>query len=85
MHDTFLIKKISEEVNNLCKMNGYTRLTKLVVTENEKSYVNEENLLHQLRHTNKRLYGPWTNIQVLRDDIRDETAILQAIEGEKGR
>jgi Zn finger protein HypA/HybF involved in hydrogenase expression len=84
MHDTFLIKKISDEVSNLCRMNGFYRLTKLVVTVNQSSHVNEENLLHQLHHTNKKLYGEWTKIQVLRDNIQDQTAILQTIEGEKG-
>lgn len=85
MHDTFLIKKISDEVNELCKMNQLKKLTKLVVTVNDKSHVNEENLNHRLHHLNKKVFGSWTHIEVLRDDnIQDQTAILQTIEGEKG-
>jgi Zn finger protein HypA/HybF involved in hydrogenase expression len=83
MHDTFLIKKISEEVLELCKMNKLNKLTKLVVTVNHDSHVDEENLNHQLHHMNKKIFGEWTHIQVLRDDIQAQTAILQTIEGEK--
>jgi len=83
MKDTYLIKKISEEVNELCKMNQLKKLTKLVVTVNHRSHVNEENLNHQLCHMDKKIFGKWTQIQVLRDDIQDQTAILHTIEGEK--
>jgi Zn finger protein HypA/HybF involved in hydrogenase expression len=83
MHDTFLIKKISEEVNELCKMNQFNRLTKLVVTVNHNSHVNEENLNHQLHHMNRKVFGGWTQIIVLHDDIQEQSAILQTIEGEK--
>jgi len=31
----------------------------------------------------KKIFGKWTQIQVLRDDIQDQTAILHTIEGEK--
>jgi Zn finger protein HypA/HybF involved in hydrogenase expression len=84
MHDTYLIKKISEEVKELCRMNQLNKLTKLVVTVNHTSHVNEENLYDKLRHMNKKLCGSWTHIQVLRDDIQEQTAILQTVEGEKG-
>lgn len=84
MHDTFLIKKISEEVYELCKMNQLNKLTKLVVTVNHRSHVNEENLKQQLCHMDKKKFGIWTQIQVLRDDIMEQTAILKTIEGEKG-
>ncbi len=83
MHDTLLIKKISEEVNELSKMNELIKVTKLVVTVNHKSHVNEGNLYDHLHHMSKRRFGPWTQIQVVRDDIQDQVAILQSLEGEK--
>jgi Zn finger protein HypA/HybF involved in hydrogenase expression len=83
MHDTYLIKKISKEVQELCKMNGLAKLTKLVVTVNYRSHVNEDNLMKQLGHMNKKMFGTWTQIEVLRDDIQDQIAILHTIEGEK--
>jgi regulator of replication initiation timing len=83
MKDTYLIKKISEEVQVLCDMNNLKKLTKLVVTVNYKSNINEEHLRKQLHHMNKKTFGPWTQIQVLRDDIQERTAILHTVEGEK--
>lgn len=83
MHDMFLIKKISDEVIQLCKINRLNKVTKLVVTVNHRSHVNEENLTKQLLHLSRQIFGPWTIVQVLRDDIQDQIAILQTIEGEK--
>jgi hypothetical protein len=84
MHDSYLIKKISDEVQELCKIDSLEKLTKLVVTVNYRSRVDEEHLMKQLKHRNKKMFGPWTQILVLRDDIREQTAILHVIEGEKG-
>jgi hypothetical protein len=83
MKDSYLIKKISNEVQELCKMNELAKLTKLVVTVSYRSHVNEENLRKQLTHGNKKMFGAWTQIEVLQDDIQDQIAILQTIEGEK--
>jgi len=84
MRDTYLIKKISDEVQVLCDMNSLKKLTKLVVTVNYRSHVDEEHIMKQLHHRDKKTFGPWTQIQVLRDDIQEQTAILHTIEGEKG-
>ncbi|MDF2538658.1 MAG: hypothetical protein K0S76_1679 [Herbinix sp.] len=83
MQNKNLIKKISDEVIELCRMNSLTKLTKLVVTVSHTSNVNEEKLIHRLRHSNKKIFGSWTHIKVLKDDIEESTAILQALEGEK--
>ena len=83
MQDKYLLKKISEEVQLLCNMNGFRKLTKLIVTVNYRSNVDEDNLLKQLHHMNKKTFGEWTEIQVLYDDIQEKTAILHTIEGVK--
>lgn len=83
MQDALLIKKISEEVNKLCKMYRYKKLNNLVLTVNENSQVNEKNLYKKLHQMNKSVIGDWTRIQILYDDIREQTAILQSFDGEK--
>lgn len=82
MH-TSLIKKISEEVNELCKMNQYKKLTKLVLTVNYDSDISEDKLRKRLQHTDKKKFGKWTQIQITKDNIHNQTAILRVIEGEK--
>ena len=83
MQDKQLIKKIGDEVEVLCGMIGYKRLTKLAVTVNYKSHVNETNLLKYLQHKDKKVFGAWTQLQVSLDDIQEKTAIIHNIEGEK--
>lgn len=84
MHDTILLQKISEEVNNVSIHNKIKKIYKLTVKVNHRSHVNEENLLEHLQFTNKELIGSWTAIKVIRDDIPDQIAILESLEGDHG-
>lgn len=84
MHDTILLQKISEELSCLCKENKLNKIYKLSVKVNPRSHVNEENLLEHLQFANKELVGSWTTIEIERDDLPDQTAILQSIEGDNG-
>ncbi|MCM0647771.1 hypothetical protein NBE98_05195 [Clostridium swellfunianum] len=83
MHDTILLNKISDAVNQVCGMNNIKKVNKLAVVVNNNSHVNEENLYDHLQYACANLIGEWTEIQVQRDDILEQTAILHSIEGEK--
>jgi len=82
MHDTILLSKISEAVKDVCSNNKIKKLKKLTVIVNPKSHVNEENLYEHLQGANGELIGLWTKINIERDDIQDQTAILYSIQGE---
>lgn len=83
MHDTMLLHKIDEQVQQLCIANHIQKINRLSVTVNHRSHVNEHNLLEHFKNTDSHLIGGWTKVIVNRDDIQDQTAILDSIEGEK--
>ncbi|MDK2828356.1 hypothetical protein [Clostridium beijerinckii] len=84
MHDTILLSKISEELKNICATNKINKVKTFTVIVNHRSHVNENNLYDHLRHIHKNLVGEWTKINVEREDIQDQTAILKSIQGEQG-
>jgi len=83
MHNTILLSKISEELKNICKNNNINKVKTFTVIVNYRSHVNEENLYEHLRNTNGKLVGEWTKINIQREDIQDQTAILKSIQGEQ--
>lgn len=83
MHDTILFGKISEELKEICKVNNIDKVNTFTVIVNHRSHVNAENLYDHLQHANGDLVGKWTKINVQREDIKDQTAILKSIQGEQ--
>ena len=83
MHDTILLSKISEELKNICTSNNINKVKTFTVIVNHRSHVNEDNLYDHLRHTYGNLVGKWTKINVQKEDIQDQTAILKSIQGEQ--
>ena len=83
MHDTILFGKISEELKEICKANNINKVKTFTVIVNHRSHVNVDNLYDHLQHTNGDLVGEWTKINVQREDIKDQTAILKSIQGEQ--
>lgn len=83
MHDTILLSKISEELKEICTANNINKINTFTVIVNHRSHVNEENLYDHLQYANGKLVGEWTKINVQREDIQDQTAILKSIEGEQ--
>jgi hypothetical protein len=81
MKDSVLIKKICEEVKNLCSIYHYTKVMKLELSVNFNSNVNNYNLYKNLRSTNKKIFGPWTEIVIKKDNIQEQSAILHSIDG----
>lgn len=84
MHDTILLNKISEVLKETCLANNITKVNSLTVVVNHRSHVNENNLYEHLQHISNNLVGDWTKINMQREDIQDQTAILHNIQGEQG-
>jgi Zn finger protein HypA/HybF involved in hydrogenase expression len=82
MHDTILLQRISEELDHLCKSNALSKVRKISVIVGEHSHINEDNLYEHLIDMNGDFFGPWTNIDIKIEDLKDQTAILSSIEGE---
>jgi hypothetical protein len=83
MHDTILLSKISDELKNICTVNNINRVKTFTVIVNYRSHINENNLYDHLQHTYGDLVGEWTEINVQREDIQDQIAILKSIQGEQ--
>jgi len=82
MHDTFLIDRIWVKVQELCKENEMEKLTKLVVTVNNNSHVNKENLYDHITKCNSELIDENIEIVVERQPIEEQTAIIESLEGD---
>ncbi|AWK51961.1 hypothetical protein DIC82_13475 [Clostridium beijerinckii] len=83
MHDTILLSKISEELREICKANNINKVNSFTVIVNHRSHVHSDNLYDHLKYAHGNLVGEWTKINVQREDIQDQTAILKSIEGEQ--
>lgn len=83
MHDTILLNKISEVLKETCEVNKIKRVNEFTVVVNHRSHVNENNLYEHLQYANNNLIGNWTKINIQREDIQDQTAILHNIKGEQ--
>lgn len=83
MHDTILLNKISEVLKETCEANKIKKVDELTVVVNHKSHVNENNLYEHLQSVDNHLIGDWTRINIEREDIEDQTAILHNIRGEQ--
>ena len=83
MHDTILLSKISEKLKEICTSNNINKVNTFTVIVNHRSHVNEDNLYDHLQYADGNLVGKWTKINVQREDIQDQTAILKNIQGEQ--
>lgn len=83
MHDTILLNKISEVLRETCVANKIKKVNSLTIIVNHRSHVNENNLYEHLQHISSNLIGDWTKINIQREDIQDQTAILHNIQGEQ--
>ncbi len=83
MHDTFLLKRISESLNEICEANKIIKVHKLRIITNPNSHIYKENLYEHLKEANSELVGDWTDIIIFKEDIEALTAIIDSIEGVK--
>jgi len=82
MHDTFLLDKISKSLNIICEQSKIRKINRLTVVVSNFSHVNEENLLEHLQQNNANLLDNDFRVKVKREDIEEQTAIIQNIQGE---
>jgi len=82
MHDTFLLKRLSEELGVLCEANRLSRVTGLRVVTSLNSHVGHDSLYEQLSMDHSKEVGEWTDIIVEKREIDDLTAVIESVEGE---
>ncbi|OPJ60980.1 hypothetical protein [Clostridium oryzae] len=82
MHDTILLNKISQALNECCKTKNFYKINRLVVNVNERSHLNAGNLHEYLKNYNEGIVDDDTDIEVRIEDLPDQIAILRNIEGE---
>jgi hypothetical protein len=82
MHDTFLLKRISESLDKLCIENKFVRITKLKIITSMDSHIFRENLMEQLSANNIGTVGAWTEIIIDRREVDSLTAVIESVEGE---
>lgn len=82
MHDTFLLDKISKSLNAISKEGKLQSIEGFTLVVNHKSHINEENLREHLMIHNKHLVGNRFEVQIEREEIEDQTAIIKSIQGE---
>jgi len=82
MHDTFLLKRISESLSELIKKNSIGRVIKLRIVTSQNSHIHQDNLYELLLIDHNGIVGEWTEIIIDRQDIDSLTAVIQSIEGE---
>lgn len=85
MHDTFLLKRISESVSNLCLENKIACVKKLRIITSQNSHIQKDSLLEHLKELHSGLIGDWTDIIIDRQNIEDLTAVIDCIEGDIAR
>ncbi|GMQ65215.1 hypothetical protein [Vallitalea maricola] len=82
MHDTFLFKKISDYLKNLCEEQNINKLTSVNVIVNHDSHVTEDTLLEELRMNIGEYLSDKIKIYVEHKQIEALTAIIYKVEGE---
>lgn len=82
MHDTFLLNKISKMLQELCYENKIEKINYLKIIVNYNSHVNVSNLTEHLLLNNKELVQNEIKIDIIKDNIEEQTAIIKTIQGE---
>lgn len=82
MHDTFLLKNISDSLKEICKENKINKIDQFTIAVNHDSHINEENLLEHLKLYNPNIIVRELKIEILRENIEQQTAIIKSIQGE---
>lgn len=82
MHDTYLLAKISRSLKKICEENKIKRIDQFTLVVNKDSHINEESLQEYLSVYNKKMIGAELQIEIQREDIASQTAIIHSIQGE---
>lgn len=82
MHDTFLLNKIGSSLKEICNENKINKIEKIILVVNHDSHINEENLQEHLKLHNPNMIAKELKIEIHREDIEQQTAIIKSIQGE---
>jgi len=82
MHDTFLLNKISNSLKEICNENKISKIEQFTLVVNHHSHINEENLKEHLKLHNSDIIARQLKIEIQREDIEEQTAIIFSIQGE---
>lgn len=82
MHDTMLLDKISNSLGELCRSHNIIRIKKLSLIVDNNSHINSSNLYEHMQDSNKGLIGEWTKIEVEKEALDNQVAIIHSIEGD---
>lgn len=82
MHDTFLLNKISHSLKEICSENKINKIEQFSLVVNHHSHINEKNLREHLELHNPDIIAKNIKIEIQREDIEQQTAIIKSIQGE---
>jgi Zn finger protein HypA/HybF involved in hydrogenase expression len=82
MHDTYLLNKISKTLQKLCIENKIKKVRYLKIIVSFNSHINVKNLSEHLLIHNKELINQDFKIEIIKDNIDEQTAIIETIQGE---
>lgn len=83
MHDSLLMQNISSSIKSICEENGIKKISLLEISVNDKSHINEKNLLEHLIDLNRKVVDVNTSVKVLFENLPDEVVQIMKVEGEK--
>ena len=82
MDDKSLMEKVAKNLQEVCKLNKLKKVNKLSLVVDSNSKIDKDNLYSYLRNSSSDLVGEWTDIQVEKESLGDQVAILHNIKGE---
>ncbi|SDK98421.1 hypothetical protein [Natronincola ferrireducens] len=82
MHDTYLLNKITQSLKEICQEHKLKKIEAFTLVVNHHSHVNEESLREHLEINSKELIGDDLQINLQREDIEEQTAIIHSLQGE---
>lgn len=82
MHDTYLLSKISSMLQVICKENEINKVKYLKIIVNQNSHINVSNLCEYLQIHNKEHLCHNFRLDIIKDNIEEQTAIIDTIQGE---
>lgn len=82
MHDTFLLNNISHSLKEICEKNNIKKIEQLTLVVNKDSHINEDNIRDHLKLYNIDIIARELRVEIEREDIEEQTAIITNIQGE---
>ncbi|OPJ57226.1 hypothetical protein [Alkalithermobacter paradoxus] len=80
MGDVYLLNKIDTFLKEICTDRNIKKINQMSIVVSKQSHIHEANLHEHLKKHNVSVIGDWTSIDVKKDEIPPETAIVTNIE-----